>query len=333
MATVPWQDLSLSDRENPAGLHVRKRLKDQGRRILYHVAGLPIAVRALVDPHGARPEAIIRRAYARHFWRPKRASDAAALLLALLLWPAALIGLGALFTRKNGAAVVREARRSVPQQLSDQLRLYFAAGVLQPWYYIFELYRRPLNTHARQFIYRWESKGGVLGLLNERDGPPSPILRDKAAFADHCLKHQIATVPLLALVHHGIIEERVHPAEMDTDLFVKPVFGRGGKGAERWDHRGPGRYRSPQGQELDREQLFGRLAARSAAAPLMVQPRIANHPALDALNNGALSTVRILTCLDERGEPELVGPRCGWQSEATMSSTISMPAGSRQRSI
>jgi hypothetical protein len=65
----------------------------------------------------------------------------------------------------------------------------------------------------------------------------------------------------------------------------------------------------------------------------MVQPRIANHPALDALNNGALSTVRILTCLDERGEPELVGPRCGWQSEATMSSTISMPAGSRQRSI
>jgi hypothetical protein len=307
MASAAWQDMSSSERASAGAPRLRHRLKDQGRRVTYRIAGLPIAVRALAGRRSPSPEAIIRRAYARRFWRPRTTADAAELLLALLLWPAALIGLAAVFSGQNGASAARQSNRSIPRQLIDQLRLYFAAGVLPPWYYIFELHRQPLNSHARDFIYRWESKGGVMPLLKEGDREPLSVLTDKVVFADHCRERQLATVPVLAIVHDGVVEERVHPDELDTDLFVKPVFGRGGKGAERWDRIGPGRYRNPKGQELDREQLFDRLARKSAATPLMIQPRIVNHAALDTLNNGALSTVRILTCLNERGEPELVG--------------------------
>jgi hypothetical protein len=39
----------------------------------------------------------------------------------------------------------------------------------------------------------------------------------------------------------------------------------------------------------------------------MIQPRLSNDRALNRFNNHALSTVRVLTCLDESGEPEVVG--------------------------
>jgi putative polysaccharide biosynthesis protein len=37
-----------------------------------------------------------------------------------------------------------------------------------------------------------------------------------------------------------------------------------------------------------------------------VQPRVVNHPSIADLSNGALSTVRVLSCLNELGVPEIV---------------------------
>jgi hypothetical protein len=306
MATAAWQQARPSAKRPGAfASRLRGGLKDFGRRVTYDIAGLPIAVRATFNRRSLTSEAIIRRAYARRFWRPKTVADASALMLALMLWPVALIGLEAMFTFRNGGVAARCSNRPIVHQLLDQTRLYFAAGVLPPWYYIFELHRRPPNSHARNFIYRWESKGGVLGLLRERHAPTS-VLNDKEQFGDHCRRHQIACAPVLAVARNGKLGLRAHPAELGTDLFVKPVQGRGGKGAERWDHVA-GRYRDTHGLELTREQLFERLMRASVVQPLLIQRLLHNHPALDSLNNGALSTVRVLTCLDERGVPELVG--------------------------
>ena len=113
-------------------------------------------------------------------------------------------------------------------------------------------------------------------------------------------------MPVLALASGGRIDQLADDCDFNRDLFVKPNVGRGGKGAERWDYVGPG-YRNPAGEEIGRDDLFARLAKRSLGEPIIVQPRIVNHSALEPLNNGALSTVRILTCLDESGHPEVVG--------------------------
>ena len=202
--------------------------------------------------------------------------------------------------------MARRSKRPVFRQMIDQLRLYVRAGVLPPWYYIFELHDRPSSAHARNFIYRWESKAGVFRLFKEGDRlrnrssatrPRSPI------FANG---RQVRTVPVLALASGGRIDQRADDVEFNRDLFVKPNVGRGGKGAERWDYVGPN-YRGPAGEEIGRDDLFARLARRSLDEEIIVQPRIVNHAALEPLNNGALSTVRILTCLDESGQPEVVG--------------------------
>jgi hypothetical protein len=285
----------------------RERLRDFGRAVTYQIGGLPIAVRAGLNRHPATPEAVVRRAYARQFWHPHTLSEIGALCVALLIWPFALAGMGVAFLFKNGRIVAERSNRSVPRQMLDQLRLYAAAGVLPPWYYIFELHRRPLKSHARGFIYRWESKAGVMRLLKEGGRQPLSAVNDKAEFFEHCQAHQVAAAPVLAVIREGTIEQHAHPAELDTDLFVKPVCGRGGKGAERWDRTGADRYQNSQGEELGREELFARLQRRSLKTPLLVQTRLRNHPALAPLNNDALSTVRVLTCLNEAGEPEVVG--------------------------
>jgi hypothetical protein len=92
-----------------------------------------------------------------------------------------------------------------------------------------------------------------------------------------------------------------------TDLFIKPVVGKGGRGGQRWDYLGSGSYRSGDGLHLREEQLFARWVSQSARRAFLLQPRLTNHPDLFPLNNGALSTVRVLSCLDEREEPELIG--------------------------
>lgn len=285
---------------------VRQRFKDFGRNVTYQIGGLPIAVRGTLSGRSVKPEAVVRRAYARRYWHPANFTELTQLALAILIGPIAVIALGLVFAAKNGGRVARGCKRGVCGQFADQLRLYISAGVLPPWYYIFELHRLPARVQARDFIYRWESKGGVMRLLKEGNRIPTSELYDKVLFADHCHRRRIPTVPVLAVLRGGGAELRVSRRELETDLFVKPVFGRGGRGAERWDFV-DGSYRSPAGEKLNLDELLDRLVERSRDVPLLVQRRLSNHKALEPLNNGALSTVRILTCLNESGEPEVIG--------------------------
>jgi hypothetical protein len=282
---------------------VRQRLKDFGRNLTYQIGGLPIAIRGSLSGDSTAPEAVVRRAYAHRYWHPANFAELSQLALAILICPVAVIGLGLVFVTKNRGRI---AQRGLCGQFVDQLRLYVSAGVLPPWYYIFELHRLPASVHARDFIYRWESKGGVMRLLKEGNRAPSSELNDKSVFADHCRRHQIRSAPVLGVLRGGDVELRVDRRELKTDLFVKPVLGRGGRGAERWDFI-DGRYCSPTGEDVAADDLMKRLVERSRDTPLLIQKRLTNHQELEPLNNGALSTVRVLTCLNEAGEPELVG--------------------------
>jgi len=283
----------------------RQRVRNFGRGVTYQIAGLPIAVRS--NRRGRTPERVIRRAYARRYWKPRGWSERSQLALALVLWPFVLVGLQIAFTLKNGGEVARKYGRPVHRQLLDQLHLYLTGGVLPPWYYIFELHRRPDAATARDFFYRWESKAGVLRLLKEGALTPMSELNDKAEFARQCRDHQIRTALVLAILRDGEVHSLAQLEEFDADLFVKPVTGRGGKGAQRWDRAGPGLYRGSSGQKITRDELLSQLSEKSRRTPMLLQQRLENHPDLEPLNNGALSTVRVLTCLNEKGHPEIIG--------------------------
>lgn len=284
---------------------VRRWLWRRTVQIGNRTAGLPIALRAIVES-GPAPDRVIRAAFAREFWTKGAPSGLMDLALALVLWPAIVVGLAVWLTSRNGAIVARRTGRPAARQFLDQLRLYAAAGALPPWYYAFDLFERPRGSAARGFIYRCESKGGILALLKERR-PPRSIVSDKVIFAEHCRRCSVPTIPVIAAARNGRVDWAGDEDDLRRDWFVKPIDGKGGRGIERWDYDGDDRFRGAGGETVQRAELVKRIAARSVDRPLFVQPRIASHPELQDLSNGALSTVRALTCLNEHGEPELHG--------------------------
>lgn len=279
------------------------RFADRGERLVYRIAGLPVAITALwlvlqggdtLDPDS------IDAVFAARYWRPGSVGEWLELGTALIAWPVALLGGALWYTARNGRAIRRRTGKALAAQLAEQLRLYFSAGVLAPWYYVFSLHDDASAARARTFLQRFETKPCVFLLLKQRKGSP---LTDKARFAEHCARHGIRCVQTLMLLN-GSALARPLP---DCDLFVKPANGRGGRGAERWDRVAPHLYSGPGGVRMAGDALLDRLVARSKRRALIVQPRLGAHRALADITSGALPTVRVVTCLDERGEPELIG--------------------------
>jgi hypothetical protein len=283
----------------------RRQVQNQVTKLIYRVAGLPIAVRALRHPPRHSPGKLVRSAYKARYWAPHSPGDLFDLLLGLILSPIILVGTMAWFTVRNGGTIRDRTNRSILAQLADQIWLYVKAGVLPPWYYIYELHRHPVKREARSFIQRCECKNGIPSLLKNMK-PPASQLNDKVMFARWCKVHRIPTVPVLAVVHDEGVEGLRSLDELAVDLFVKPVTGKGGRGVQRWDHLGHGRHRSSDGREFDTIGMLFSIAASSRARRL-IQPRLRNHPDLLPLNNDALATIRALTCLNESGAPELLG--------------------------
>lgn len=136
-------------------------------------------------------------------------------------------------------------------------------------------------------------------LLKPRKGSP---LNDKHLFAAYCEERGLRCVPTDFLLRG------VAPALQlrDRDVFVKKVTGRGGTGAERWDCVDRGTFVDSDGTRLSSDDLLARLVQRSRRTPLIIQQRLQPHRELRDITSGALPTMRILTCLDETAEPEVI---------------------------
>lgn len=274
-------------------------------KLTYLVAGLPVAIWNRFGRAGNDPVSVIRRDFACHYWRADTHGRRRPIRKALWSWPGLFAAFLLYFTRRNGRIVAKRHGRSVPMQLIDQMRVYFSHGILPRWYYIFSLYERGGVKRAGAYLNRFETKGALFRQLNS--GASSP-LNDKVAFAAHCEAHQVPCVPVLFVAARGEIVPLRDLAELPrTDLFSKPIIARGGTGAERWDwDEEDGLFVRPDGTRLQPDRLLERWRAGSVEVPRLVQPRVRNHPAIADLSNGALTTVRALSCLDERGEPEIV---------------------------
>jgi hypothetical protein len=280
---------------------VRRELHRHGEATLCRGTGIALMANLLLFPRRFSPAAnAIGRAYAYHFWRPANAGQWLDLVAAFVLWPVAIVVTTVRYTRRNGPIVAERFGESRARQVADQLRLCVTSGLLPPWYYCFELYR--------EYLTRGETKHGAYLLLAKARGSSSP-LGNKEEFARFCAVRQVATLPVLFTVHDGEVRWNGVTSHQlpKTHLFLKPVHGRGGRGAERWDYIGGGNFRDPAGNALSASQLVDRLRAMSHWQPILVQERAHNHPAMRDLSNGALNTIRMISCLDESEQPELIG--------------------------
>ena len=280
-----------------------KWLKAHASAIRYRVGGLPGSLRYLRHPKTPSPKQILRHVEARRYWRIRSVSEAVELLWALLLLPVFVVGAAAWHTARSGVVHAHRTGRPILLQFLDQLRIYVSSGVMPATYYIFSLVDHPTGARARTFLKRAETKGMLYKIVREHM-PPASSLNDKWEFEKRCIEGGLPTIQTLALVSDG----RLLGADSfpPTDLFVKPLSGKGGRGAERWQWAGGG-YLSSFGRELTGARLIDHLRARSHRCALLVQPCVRNHASLADLNCGTLATIRLLTCLNRRGEPEVIG--------------------------
>lgn len=293
------------------GLHYAKRAFYQHcEEILCRSCGLALVVNlALAPGRFPEPARIIANAYMFRFWRPATIGELIDFILAILIWPVGVAVCILWFTRKNGAVIADRYGRSRTGQCIDQLAIALTSGLPPPWYYVFELYRPGEMSRARAYLTRGETKHGTLCLLADARGSCSP-LGDKEAFERFCKERQLRTLPVLCSIDNGELRSIGFGTRSDlpkTDLFVKPTCGRGGNGAERWDYAGKDTYREPNGRALSGPQLVERLRKMSRWQPYVIQKRARNHPAIRDLSNGALNTIRVISCLDEQNQPEIIG--------------------------
>lgn len=224
-------------------------------------------------------------------------------------WLAALA-----YTWRLGRAVAQMSGKSRWIQLREQFRLMRRHRLIPKNYYMFELWRPSLATEAGDFLQRGETKGAAYKILR-RDSidaiDPQQRLSDKLAFHNRCRQLGLRTVPIHFAASDGKAE-MVAGAAADlppVDLFIKPRKGCGGNGASRWLYEAqpqPG-YRGSDGSRRSGAELRAEILRRSHARGLIVQPRLRNHPDLADLSCGALATVRVVTCRNERGGFEVTG--------------------------
>ena len=281
-----------------------RQARNWAENIIYRAAGLPITLRALTrNDIGAA--AVIRRAYARYYWSMERWQDPVEVLIAILIFPIGILISAIYLSLRNGRSISQTSGTSIPRQFIDQIWLACSRGILPPWYYVFALYFGKRRQVAESFLQRCETKSGVYILLKRQRSSWSP-LGDKQAFAHHCERWRLPTVPIFGVAYPDRIEGLAGSRLPSHDLFVKPIDRCGGRGAERWDYVDEEIFVRPDGLRLSSAALMQHLMLNSADVPRIIQPRLLTHPALADLANGALATVRVLTCLNEQEEPELM---------------------------
>jgi hypothetical protein len=228
-------------------------------------------------------------------------------VLAGLAWPfIAFYKAAFINTPRCGAFVEKEYGIPRWRQVFDQVKIAVTAQMLPQHYYLFELYRPEMRHRYHEYLLRNETKAGVFSIL-KCPGKRAYIFRDKVIFAEECAKAGLRHAPILARFKDGAVAALAEGGLPPQSLFAKLFNGKGGKGAERWDWDGA-RYAAKDGRRFTAEELLTHYCAHSAAGKgdMVLQPLLNNHPAYEGLANGVLSTVRVMTCLDENMRGEVI---------------------------
>ncbi|MFM9917424.1 MAG: sugar-transfer associated ATP-grasp domain-containing protein [Rhizobacter sp.] len=271
--------------------------------VLLGTVDIPTSARRLAWPLPLGAEA--RRIYERaHLFRKPRYPPIRLAFVPGVL-PVLLFGACLWLVVMVGPSVRKSSRRPLLGQLGDMLSLTFRDGFDPLSYYLQDLYRPGGREEAAFYLTRYETKNGLLSVLNHMRPQPEVAteMKDKQVFATRCRQEGLAAVPTLLTCENAQLSMLASRDAMDRDLFCKPIRGRGARGALMFLRTSHERYRAPDGAEFDLHTLLERLRVIGATVPMLVQPRLLNHAEVADLAEQSLVTVRVLTCLDATGRP------------------------------
>jgi hypothetical protein len=193
------------------------------------------------------------------------------------------------------------------RQFHDLCVMALRHGLDAQVYYMFELYRSERRARTSGYLTRYEMKNGLYKVLTWQVSKTTRriMLGDKLGMNRICEENGIATVPILIVAEDGNLEYRCErPVGLKQDLLLKPRQSKGSRGIEVIRYSG-GKHLCENGATLDQDGLIALIARRSKEAPILVQPLIKNHPGLADLADQALMRMRVITCLDQSGNPVL----------------------------
>jgi hypothetical protein len=234
-----------------------------------------------------------------------------------LVWMSRILGIRLLdlarliwYAPRLAPKVRDENGLSIVQQLRDQLWLAFRQGIDPSVYYFEQLYEPRALDRIDQYFMRREVKGELLGYLHRLQPPAAERrinLGDKLQFLAWCARTNLPHAAPLMLIEDGqVIWQSGNLLDLDQDLFAKPRTSRGARGARMYRRISAFRYEDQSGKRLTLGEIASDLIRRFGTRNLMILPRLRNHPDLAPLASESLVTVRAVTCLDERQQPELV---------------------------
>ena len=193
------------------------------------------------------------------------------------------------------------------RQFRDLCVMALRHGLDAQVYYMFELYRSERRARTSGYLTRYEMKNGLYKVLTWQVSKTTRriMLGDKLGMNRICEENGIATVPILIVAEGGNLEYRCErSAGLQRDLLLKPRQSKGSRGIEVIRYSG-GKHLCENGATLDHDGLIALIVRRSKEAPILVQPLVKNHPGLADLAEEALMRMRVITCLDQGGNPVL----------------------------
>jgi len=190
----------------------------------------------------------------------------------------------------RGLAAVREAL----EIWTLQLRFPIAFAGEPKLFYTHRLFD-PARRADAGFIFGTLHQNLIAEALN---GATDGVM-DKREFARRCAAAELPHIPTIAEIDpDGSTRWPGGGAGLpDQDLFTKPALDANGTGASRWVRLDGGAFRSEAGVSLPADAVMRELRAAARRGPLIVQPRLRNHPDVEALVGDTVATVRFASLL------------------------------------
>jgi hypothetical protein len=263
-------------------------------------------------------------------------------------WPGALpildFGRIVVWTGALGTEVQRSFGTPIFRQIVDILLLMMHCGLDAQAYYMLELYRRDRQRKAGAYLTRYETKNGLLTALNHlipKHGRRSN-LSDKAEFDRVAAAHGLPVPRIIAIAAAGHVTWRNRALLASArGLFFKPAVSKGAKGIEPFiaigekAAAGAPLFLSDTGLMLDETDLVAQLIERSTTETMLVQERLENASSVAAFAQRSLIVVRVITCLDALGVPQVTHGMLrvlsklepGWPSQAEYGAPVDLMTG------
>ena len=131
---------------------------------------------------------------------------------------------------------------------------------------------------------------------------------DKLQFFVFCRANDLPTAPIIAMFDKPGTKQWYCDSSNfpNLDLFVKPINLWCGIGAERLEYISNCNKWKHDDALLNHSELVSYCSQLSRKGPLIIQPRLQNHPSVEHFSNGALCTLRVLTYRLPQKKPRLL---------------------------